>query len=101
MLVCTSPRSGSNHLAGLMVSAGLGHPLEWFGGRRLLELPDYPRDPRAQLLRALTQGRSSTGVYAIKLFASQFAQLADKITHLTNSQRIIASRSFDSMLLGL
>ncbi|TPI46579.1 hypothetical protein FJW05_14020 [Mesorhizobium sp. B2-9-1] len=79
ILVCTSPRSGSNHLAGLMASAGLGHPLEWFGGRRLLELPDYPRDPRAQLLRALTQGRSSTGVYAIKLFASQFAQLAKKV----------------------
>lgn len=79
ILVCTSPRSGSNHLAGLMASAGLGYPLEWFGGRRLLELPDYPRDPRAQLLRALTEGRSSTGVYAIKLFASQFAQLAKKV----------------------
>jgi len=79
ILVCTSPRSGSNHLAGLMASAGLGHPLEWFGGRRLLELPGYPRDPRAQLLRALTEGRSSTGVYAIKLFASQFTQLAKKV----------------------
>ncbi|WP_181174905.1 hypothetical protein [Mesorhizobium sp. B2-8-9] len=32
ILVCTSPRSGSNHLVGLMASAGLGHPLEWFGG---------------------------------------------------------------------
>ena len=30
ILVCTSPRSGSNHLAGLMASAGLGYPLEWF-----------------------------------------------------------------------
>jgi len=79
ILVCTSPRSGSNHLAGLMASAGLGHPLEWFGVRRLLELPGYPRDPRAQLLRALTEGRSSTGVYAIKLFASQFTQLAKKV----------------------
>ncbi|TPN76870.1 hypothetical protein FJ987_03640 [Mesorhizobium sp. CU2] len=79
IVVCTSPRSGSNHLAGLMASAGLGHPLEWFGGRRLLERPDYPRDPRAQLLRALTEGRSSTGIYAIKLFASQFAQLAKKV----------------------
>ncbi|CDX34415.1 Stf0 sulphotransferase [Mesorhizobium sp. SOD10] len=79
ILICTSPRSGSNHLAGLMASAGLGHPLEWFGGRRLLELPGYPRDPRAQLLRALTDGRSSTGVYAIKLFASQFTQLAKTV----------------------
>lgn len=79
ILVCTSPRSGSNHLAGLMASAGLGHALEWFGGRRLLELPDYPRDPREQLLRGLTEGRSSTGIYAIKLFASQFAQLAKKV----------------------
>jgi len=79
ILVCTSPRSGSNHLAGLMASAGLGNPLEWFGGRRLLELPGYPRDPRAQLLHALTEGRSSTGVYAIKLFASQFTQLAKKV----------------------
>lgn len=76
ILVCTSPRSGSNHLAGLMASAGLGYPLEWFGGRRLLERPDYPRDPRAQLLRALTEGRSSSGVYAVKLFASQYARVA-------------------------
>ncbi|TJW69535.1 MAG: hypothetical protein E5V29_06875 [Mesorhizobium sp.] len=79
ILVCTSPRSGSNHLAGLMASAELGRPLEWFGGRRLLELPDYPRAPRAQLLRAVTDGRSSSGIYAIKLFASQFAQVAKKL----------------------
>ncbi|MDX8537973.1 Stf0 family sulfotransferase [Mesorhizobium abyssinicae] len=79
ILVCTTPRSGSNHLAGLMASAELGRPLEWFGGRRLLELPDYPRAPRAQLLRAVTDGRSSSGIYAIKLFASQFAQVAKKL----------------------
>jgi len=79
ILVCTSPRSGSNHLAALMASAGLGNPLEWFGGRRLLELPDYPRDAPNQLLRALTDGRSSTGIYAIKIFASQFAQVAKSV----------------------
>lgn len=79
ILVCTSPRSGSNHLAGLMASAGLGHPLEWFGGRRVLELPGYPRDPRAQLLRVLTDGRSSSGIYAVKLFASQFSQVAKRL----------------------
>ncbi|MEI9415890.1 Stf0 family sulfotransferase [Mesorhizobium sp. Cs1321R2N1] len=79
ILVCTSPRSGSNHLAGLMAAAGLGNPLEWFGGRRLLELPNYPRDPRAQVLRALRDGRSPSGIYAVKLFASQFSQVARTI----------------------
>jgi LPS sulfotransferase NodH len=96
ILVCTSPRSGSNHLAELMASAGLGHPLEWFGGRRLLERPDYPRDPRAQLLRALTEGRSSSGVYAIKLFASQFAQVAKKLNlpaSLPNPRYVRLTRS--------
>jgi LPS sulfotransferase NodH len=62
-----------------MASAGLGNPLEWFGGRRLLELPDYPRDAPNQLLHALTDGRSSTGIYAIKIFASQFAQVAKSV----------------------
>ncbi|WP_202299144.1 Stf0 family sulfotransferase [Mesorhizobium sp. 131-2-1] len=96
ILVCTSPRSGSNHLAGLMASAELGRPLEWFGGRRLLELPDYPRAPRAQLLRALTDGRSSSGVYAIKLFASQFAQVAKKLNlpaSLPNPRYVRLTRS--------
>ncbi|TGQ45842.1 hypothetical protein EN859_005735 [Mesorhizobium sp. M00.F.Ca.ET.216.01.1.1] len=79
ILVCTSPRSGSNHLAGMMAAAGLGNPLEWFGGRRVLELPDYPRDPRAQVLRALKDGRSSSGIYAVKLFASQFSRVAKTV----------------------
>jgi len=96
ILVCTSPRSGSNHLAGLMASAGLGNPLEWFGGRRLLERPDYPRDPGAQLLHALKEGRSSSGIYAIKLFASQFAQLAktiDLAASLPNPRYLRLTRS--------
>ncbi|MDX8445711.1 Stf0 family sulfotransferase [Mesorhizobium captivum] len=96
ILVCTSPRSGSNHLAGLMASAGLGNPLEWFGGRRLLELPGYPREPSAQLLRALTEGRSPSGVYAIKLFASQFAQVAKKVNlpaSLPNPRYVRLTRS--------
>lgn len=79
ILICTSPRSGSNHLAGLMATAGLGNPLEWFGGRRVLELPNYPRDPRAQVLRALKDGRSPSGIYAVKLFASQFSQVAKTV----------------------
>ncbi|MER9292924.1 Stf0 family sulfotransferase [Mesorhizobium sp. M0510] len=79
ILICTSPRSGSNHLAGLMAATGLGNPLEWFGGRRVLEMPNYPRDPRAQVLRALKDGRSPSGIYAVKLFASQFSQVAKTV----------------------
>ncbi len=79
ILVCTSPRTGSNHLAGLMSAAGLGNPLEWFGGRRVLEMSGYPHDARDQVLRVVTDGRSSSGVYASKLFASQFAKVAETI----------------------
>jgi LPS sulfotransferase NodH len=62
-----------------MATAGLGNPQEWFGGRRVLELPSYPRDPRAQVLRALKDGRSPSGIYAVKLFASQFSQVAKTV----------------------
>ncbi|MER8463605.1 Stf0 family sulfotransferase [Mesorhizobium sp. M1396] len=79
ILICTSPRSGSNHLAGLMAATELGNPLEWFGGRRVLAMPNYPRDPRAQVLRALKDGRSPSGIYAAKLFASQFLQVAETV----------------------
>lgn len=67
-----------------MLAAGLGYPREWFGGRRVLELPNYPSDPRAQVLRALTDGRSPSGIYAVKLFASQFSEVA-KIVDLPAS----------------
>ncbi|RWG56687.1 MAG: hypothetical protein EOQ64_12775 [Mesorhizobium sp.] len=100
ILVCTSPRTGSNHLAGLMASAGLGNPLEWFGGRRLLEQPGYPRDARGQLLRALTEGRSSSGIYAIKLFASQFAQVAKKVNLPASLPNLHYVRLTRSDLLG-
>ncbi|MER8749224.1 Stf0 family sulfotransferase [Mesorhizobium sp. M1050] len=79
ILICTSPRSGSNYLAELMAGAGLGKPLEWFGGRRVLELPNYPRDPRAQVLRALKDGRTPSGIYAVKIFASQFSQVSKTV----------------------
>jgi LPS sulfotransferase NodH len=79
ILVCTSPRSGSNHLAGLMAAAELGNPQEWFGGRRILQLPNYPQDPGSQVLRAVKDGRSDSGIYAVKLFASQFSRVAKTV----------------------
>jgi LPS sulfotransferase NodH len=100
VLICTSPRSGSNHLAGLMAAAGLGNPLEWFGGRRVLELPNYPRDPRAQVLRALKDGRSTSGIYAVKLFASQFSQVAKTVDLPASLPRLRYVRLTRRDLLG-
>lgn len=100
ILICTSPRSGSNHLAGLMATAGLGNPLEWFGGRRILELPNYPRDPRAQVLRALKDGRSTSGVYAVKLFASQFSRVARTVDLPASLPRLRYVRLTRRDLLG-
>src|SRR5262249_31288383 len=53
----------------------LGHPLEYFNGpaRRALGLPDHPDDPRLQIDAILRLGTTPNGVYAVKLFASQFA----------------------------
>lgn len=74
-VICTTPRSGSNFLSQLLTSTGkLGRPLEYFNGpaRRVLDHPDFPDDPEAQL-RAITDlGATENGVYGFKLFMSQF-----------------------------
>lgn len=74
--ICTQPRSGSNLLCQYLSSTGqLGYPLEYFNGpgRRALGLPDFPDDPKLQIDAILRIGATPNGVYAVKLFASQFA----------------------------
>lgn len=74
--ICTQPRSGSNLLCEYLSSTDrLGRPLEYFNGpaRRELGLPDYPDDPGLQIDAILRLGTTPNGVYAVKLFASQFA----------------------------
>ena len=76
--ICTTPRSGSNFLCQLLTSTGrLGRPLEWFNGpaRRTLDHPGYPDDPEAQLAAILDLGCTENGVYGVKLFPHQFAQV--------------------------
>jgi LPS sulfotransferase NodH len=80
--ICTTPRSGSNWLGQLLHSTGvLGRPLEYFNGfsRRLLDDPTYPDDPREQLTRILTMGKTPNGVYGLKMFAFQFRSVESHI----------------------
>lgn len=77
--ICTTPRSGSNFLSQLLSSTGvLGRPLEYFNGpaRRVLDHPDFPDDPEAQLAAITRLGATPNGVYGFKLFMSQFDQVA-------------------------
>src|SRR5947207_4881575 len=81
-VICTAPRSGSNWLCELLSRTGvLGRPLEYLNGfaRRQLDDPCYPDDPREQVARILTMGRTLNGVYGLKMFASQFKQVAGSI----------------------
>src|SRR5262245_10046452 len=80
--ICTAPRAGSNWLCQLLASTGvLGRPLEYFNAsaRRQLDDPTYPDDPRGQVARILTMGRTPNGVYGVKLFASQFRAVAGSV----------------------
>jgi LPS sulfotransferase NodH len=77
--ICTTPRSGSNFLSQLLTSTGvLGRPLEYFNGpaRRVLDHPDFPDDPEAQLAAITRLGATPNGIYGLKLFMSQFDQVA-------------------------
>jgi LPS sulfotransferase NodH len=77
--ICTTPRSGSNFLSQLLTSTGvLGRPLEYFNGpaRRVLDHPDFPDDPEAQLAAIPRLGATPNGIYGLKLFMSQFDQVA-------------------------
>src|SRR5262245_17621088 len=81
-VICTVPRAGSNFFGQLLSSTGvLGHPLEYFNGpgRRELTDPSYPDDPREQVERILTMGRTPNGIYGVKLFAPQFREVEDRI----------------------
>ncbi|MEA2943821.1 MAG: trehalose 2-sulfotransferase [Bradyrhizobium sp.] len=80
--ICTQPRSGSNLLCQLLSSTDqLGRPLEYFNGpgRRALGLPDYPDAPELQIEAVLRLGTTPNGVYAVKLFASQFAAFGRRL----------------------
>ena len=76
--ICTAPRSGSNLLCQYLASTGvLGRPLEYFNwqGRRGNEDPSYPTDPAQQIRMILTRGTTDNGVYGVKLFWYQHAEV--------------------------
>jgi LPS sulfotransferase NodH len=80
--ICTQPRSGSNLLCQYLSSTDrLGYPLEYFNGpgRRALGLPDFPDAPELQIEAVLRLGATPNGVYAVKLFASQFAAFSRRL----------------------
>jgi LPS sulfotransferase NodH len=80
--ICTQPRSGSNLLCQVLSSTDqLGYPLEYFNGpgRRALGLPDFPDAPKLQIEAVLRLGATPNGVYAVKLFASQFAAFSRRL----------------------
>jgi trehalose 2-sulfotransferase len=80
--ICTQPRSGSNLFCQYLSSTGqLGYPLEYFNGpgRRTLGLPDFPDAPELQIDAILHLGATPNGVYAVKLFASQFAVFSRRV----------------------
>jgi LPS sulfotransferase NodH len=83
--ICTQPRSGSNLLCQYLSSTDqLGYPLEYFEGasRRALGLPDYPDAPELQVDAILRIGATPNGIYAVKLFASQFATISRRLRWL-------------------
>ena len=78
LIVCATPRSGSNYLCQLLASTGvLGVPREYFNpvGRRAYDDPEYPDDPRAQLAQVFTTGATANGVYAVKAHPFQLRDL--------------------------
>jgi LPS sulfotransferase NodH len=80
--ICTQPRSGSNLLCQVLSSTDqLGYPLEYFNGpgRRALGLPDFPDAPELQIEAILRLGATPNGVYALKLFASQFTAVSRRL----------------------
>ena len=80
--ICTQPRSGGNLLCQVLSSTDqLGYPLEYFNGpgRRALGLPDFPDASELQIDAILRLGATPNGVYAVKLFASQFAAFSRRV----------------------
>src|SRR5947199_3265325 len=80
--MCTQPRSGGNLLCQVLSSTDqLGYPLEYFNGpgRRAFGLADFPDAPELQIEAILRIGATPNGVYAVKLFASQFAAVSARL----------------------
>ncbi len=98
LAICTTPRSGSNLLCEAMtVTAVLGQPLEYFNqpARIRYGQSDYPKDPRAQVGRILTAGRSANGVYAFKVFPGQSRKVMRRLDwtrELPNLSYVFLSR---------
>ena len=83
--ICTQPRSGSNLLCQYLASTDqLGYPLEYFNGpgRRALGQADFPDAPELQIDAILRTGATPNGVYAVKLFASQFSAFSRRLRWL-------------------
>lgn len=79
-VLCTTPRSGSNFLCDLLAKTGvLGNPLEYFNapGRRLVDTPDYPDQPKKQIDIVLTRGLTPNGIFGLKVFPAHIDALKD------------------------
>jgi trehalose 2-sulfotransferase len=75
-VVCSNPRSGSTYLGFLAKSTGkLGVPCEWLrgdGGAASLDYENYTQDESEQVRYVLTDGKTSNGVYGLKMFPEHF-----------------------------
>lgn len=78
-VLSATPRCGSNFFGQLLASTGvLGDPREYLnavGRRQYDDDPDYPDDPGEQLARVVTTGRTSNGVYGVKIHPFQLAAM--------------------------
>ncbi len=80
--LCTTIRSGSTWLAGLLASTGrLGRPAEYFSTRfqRRVVSPDYPDTFRGQIAHALEHGATPNGVYGFKIYPAQLEALSARL----------------------
>ena len=72
--LCGEPRCGSTYLARLCASTDLlGHPREYFAGIDRVRAANA--DAEGHLARWVEQTTSPNGVYALKVFAEQFASV--------------------------
>ncbi|WP_147109917.1 Stf0 family sulfotransferase [Tateyamaria sp. syn59] len=71
-ILCTSPRSGSTLLCGLLRDSGAGHPKSYFHRPSLADwrsgLDLDPNTPRADIFaEAARQGRANTDIFGLRL----------------------------------
>jgi LPS sulfotransferase NodH len=97
IIVCATPRCGSNYLCQLMASTRvLGVPREYFNpvGRRKYDDPDYPDDPREMLGHVLSTGATDNGMYAVKVHPFQLREIGDvdPLTELPGARTVRLQR---------